>query len=120
MKRKKHLEEDDDDDKPLVKKSKIPFAIKYTALPEYKQTRRQLALKFQNRRLGSDWMTILDRYLEWPSLQSIEECGLNMLQNCIGNRFWLDSRAGDAFRQIIIKVRDATMTGQVPMFGAFA
>jgi hypothetical protein len=76
MKRKEHPEASADDDtkEQPQKQRKTDLKIDYVFLPEYSWTRKQLARKFEKReRMGTKWMTILDKFLQWPSLESIHQ-----------------------------------------------
>lgn len=85
---------DMDIDSPQKEETKKAVVeIKYILLPGYAETRRQLVKKFQNRgRLGSAWMSILDRFLGWPTLESIREYALAALEKRKGytKHFWCD------------------------------
>jgi hypothetical protein len=74
MKRKEHPEAsaDDETEEQPQKHQKTDLKIEYVFLPEYSWTRKQLAKKFEKReRMGTKWMTILDKFLQWPSLESV-------------------------------------------------
>jgi hypothetical protein len=88
MKRKEHPEADDgdEDQQPSPQKhQKTDLKIEYVFLPEYSWTRKQLAKKFEKReRMGTKWMTILDKFLQWPSLESIHQQTIANIQRQLG------------------------------------
>jgi hypothetical protein len=84
MKRKEHPEAsaDDETEEQPQKQQKTDLKIEFVFLPEYSWTRKQLAKKFEKReRMGTKWMTILDKFLQWPSLESIHHQTVRNVQS---------------------------------------
>jgi hypothetical protein len=90
MKRKEHPDSDedggDDSSSQTEKKRKMDLVRHGLAsmlrkqtncvpLPEYKQVRKQLSAKFQNRGLGSAWMSILDAFCQFTPAESVMVLG---------------------------------------------
>lgn len=118
MKRKEHPDSDDEDDdsSQTEKKRKMDLVRHGLALmlrnrtncvplPQYKQIRKQLSAKFQNRGLGSAWMSILDEFCKFSPAESVMVLGRRFIRSITKNTTatWPDCFYAD-FKRLAVQI----------------